>query len=114
MVFLVLLGPPVENSTHLCLCLPHLQPELQCLPPFPIAGFRIKGAWTIVFSVFIHFDNVVFILYLEVFSAMVISFPDIFLRNSKTIVGNSDVQDLSRFDNITGGNICFKTDNYKR
>ena len=88
--------------------MPHLTwPELQFLPPFPIAAVRIKWAWTIVF---IHFDNVVFILYLEVFSTMVISFPDIFLRNSKTIVGNSDVQDLSRFDNITGENFCFKTD----
>ena len=70
----------------------YLQPELQFLTPFPTAALRIRGAWTIVFIVIIlNFDNIVFILYLGVFSAMGISFADLFLRNSKIIVGKSDV-----------------------
>ena len=76
-----------------------LSPELQFLLPFPTAVFRIKGAWTIVFSVILlFFDKVLVIISLEVFNAVVISFTDLFLRNSKIIVvGNCHVSDLSRF-----------------
>ena len=82
----------MEISTHFYLYLPRLQPELQFLTLFPTAALRIRGAWTIVFIVIIlNFDNILFILYLDVFSAMAISVAGLFLRNSKIIVGKSDV-----------------------
>ena len=46
----------------------------------------------VVFSLnFLNFDYVVVIISFEVFSAIVPSFTDLFLRNAKIIVGDSDV-----------------------
>ena len=41
--------------------------------------------------VLFNFDYVVVIINFEVFSAIVPSFTDLFLRNAKIIVGDSDV-----------------------
>ena len=69
-----------------------MQPELQSLLFLSTANYMI------VFRVIpLNFDYVLIIISLKVFRATVISFPVLSLRNSKIIVGNSHVEDLSRF-----------------